>query len=240
VPRVLLLCGLAVLSLSAIGCPEGGAANSKDPPIPTVDSKPMTVTPKEGPEQYWVKLETTKGDVILEITRTWSPYAADRFYELVSNKYFENCRFFRVVSGFVVQFGVNGDPAINAQWSSQRIPDDKLTQGRKHRPSNARGTVTFAKTEAPNSRSTQVFINVKTNAELDTQDFTPFGKVVQGMAVVDSLYDGYGEETMESGSLHRFSEEGNAYLDNAFPKLDSIKKATILPGKPNLPSPPAG
>jgi peptidyl-prolyl cis-trans isomerase A (cyclophilin A) len=238
-PRALFLCGLAAFSLSAMGCPEGGAANSKDPPIPTVDSKPTTVTPKEGPAQYWVKLETTKGDVIIEVTRTWSPYAADRFYELVSSKYFDNGRFFRVVSGYVVQFGINGDPAVNAQWASKQMPDDRLPPGRKHRPPNARGTITFAKA-GPNSRTTQVFINYKSNPELDTQDFTPFGKVVQGMAAIDSLYDGYAEEPMEIGSVHRFNEEGNAYLDNAFPRLDSIKKATILPGKPNLPSPPAG
>jgi peptidyl-prolyl cis-trans isomerase A (cyclophilin A) len=223
VGHLLVACGLAA------GC---GSASSQDPPVPRAQAEGPQ-PPKPGPDQYWVKFQTTRGDVIIEVNRKWSPYGADRFYELVKSGFYDGCRFFRVLPAFVAQFGINGDPKVNAEWKDKNIPDDKFKLGDPTRQSNARGTLTFAKSGLPNSRTTQLFISTGNNARLNQMGFTPFGKVLQGMAAVDSLYDGYREEPQ--GSADRIEAEGNAYLDRAFPKLDSIKKATLLEKKPDLP-----
>ena len=179
---------------------------------------------EHAPPVYKVKFDTSKGPFEVEVHRDWAPVGADRFYNLVKNGFFDNTRFFRVVSGFMVQFGLNGDPNVSAQWRQARINDDPVKQ------SNTRGMVTFA-TAGPNTRTTQVFINFGDNNRLDGMGFAPFGQVTSGMNVVDSLYSGYGE-----GAPHgmgpdqsRVQQEGNAYLTKDFAKLDFIKKATIEP-----------
>ena len=174
------------------------------------------------PESYKAKFETSKGAFVIQVTRSWAPNGADRFYNLVKNGYFDDARFFRVIDGFMVQFGISGNPDVSAAWTNATIPDDPV------RESNARGTVTFA-TAGPNTRTTQVFINFNNNSMLNGQGFAPFGKVVSGMNVVDSFYKGYGEGAPRGNGPNQglLKSQGNAYLLTQFPKLDYIKKATI-------------
>jgi peptidyl-prolyl cis-trans isomerase A (cyclophilin A) len=172
------------------------------------------------PEKFQAKFDTSKGEIIIEVTRAWAPNGADRFYNLVKNGYYDNCRFFRVVENFMVQFGINGDPKLNTVWRMARIQDDKVKQ------SNDRGFVTYAMA-GPNTRTTQLFINFRNNAGLDSQGFSPFGKVKKGMDVVDSIYNKYGEKPDQG----RIQMEGNAYLEKNFPSLDYIKSAAILPAE---------
>jgi len=171
----------------------------------------------EVPAVYKVKFETSGGDFVIEVNREWAPVGADRFHELVTKGFFNECRFFRVVPDFMVQFGINGDPAVQKEWRDARVKDDKVTQ------SNKRGYITFA-TSGPNSRTSQVFINFKDNSFLDRQGFAPFGKVVEGMDVVDKINAEYGE----SPDQFSIQSKGNEYLKKEFPKLDYIKKATVL------------
>jgi peptidyl-prolyl cis-trans isomerase A (cyclophilin A) len=179
---------------------------------------------EQAPPAFKVKFDTSKGPFVVEVHRDWAPLGADRFYNLVKNGFFNNARFFRVISGFMVQFGINADPALSAQWRTARINDDPVKQ------SNKRGMITFA-TAGPNTRTTQMFINFADNATLDSQGFAPFGQVSSGMNVVDGLYAGYGEGAPRGGGpdQSRVQSEGNAYLTTAFPKLDYIKTATIVP-----------
>jgi peptidyl-prolyl cis-trans isomerase A (cyclophilin A) len=160
---------------------------------------------------------------VIEVTRAWAPRGADRFYNLVKVGYYDDVAFFRVIDGFMVQFGIHGDPAANLAWHQARIADDPVTQ------SNKRGMVTYAMA-GPDSRTTQLFINFKDNVNLDGQGFAPFGTVVEGLSVVDSLYSGYGEGA-PSGlgpEQGRAQAEGNAYLRASFPKLDFIKTARLV------------
>ena len=176
------------------------------------------------PETYRAKFETTKGDFVIEVTRAWAPQAADRFFNLVKNGFYDDCRFFRVVYGFMAQWGIHGDPAVAAAWRNAAIPDDAVKQ------SNKRGYVSFAMA-GPNSRTTQVFISyADKNMVLDAQGFAPFGQVVEGMDVVNKLFSGYGEAAPKGHGPEqdKIQKEGNSYLAKAFPKLDSIKKATIV------------
>jgi peptidyl-prolyl cis-trans isomerase A (cyclophilin A) len=184
-------------------------------------SNPTALTEK-APATYKARFDTSKGAFVVEVQRAWAPNGADRFYNLVKNGFYDDARFFRVITGFMVQFGINGDPRIAAPWREARIPDDKVTQ------SNKRGYITFA-TAGPNTRTTQVFINYADNAGLDSQGFAPFGRVVSGMNVVDSLHAGYGEGAPHGRgpSQGRIQTEGNAYLNREFANLDYIKKATI-------------
>ncbi len=179
---------------------------------------------EQAPATYKAQFDTSKGPFVVEVHRDWAPNGADRFYNLVKNGFFDDARFFRVISGFMVQFGVNGDPKVSAPWRQARIKDDPVTQ------TNAPGMVTFA-TAGPNTRTTQVFINFGNNAMLDRQGFAPFGKVVSGMNVVQALYAGYGEGAPggRGPEQGRIQQEGNAYLTKDFPQLDYIKKATIQP-----------
>ena len=160
---------------------------------------------------------------MVEVTRAWAPKGADRFYRLVTEGYFKDVRFFRVLPGFMAQFGLSGNPALNAKMDTLRIPDDPVTQ------SNKRGTLTFA-TAGPNTRSNQFFLNYGDNASLDVQGFSPFGRVVDGMTVVDAMYGGYGEGAPngKGPSQELIATQGNAYLQRAFPKLDYVKSATIV------------
>jgi peptidyl-prolyl cis-trans isomerase A (cyclophilin A) len=185
--------------------------------------EPSKATAK-APDLFKAKFTTTKGAFVVEVHRDWSPNGADRFYNLVKMGFFDDTRFFRAVEGFMVQFGLSGDPGVNAKWQSSNIGDDPVKQ------SNKRGFITFAQRGAPNTRSTQVFINYGDNSRLDAT-FEPFGKVVDGMDVVDALYKGYGEGApMGAGpDQGRIQAIGNAYLDRNFPKLDGIQHAEIVP-----------
>jgi peptidyl-prolyl cis-trans isomerase A (cyclophilin A) len=175
---------------------------------------------EKAPAVYKVKLDTSAGPVVIEVHRDWAPLGADRFYNLVKNGFYDNVRFFRVLSGFMAQGGMNGDPAIQKVWGRANFNDDPVKQ------SNKRGFVTFAKTGAPNSRSTQFFINYADNSNLDSQGFAPFGQVVSGMEAVDKFYS-YGRQNVPDQGM--ITAEGNAYLQKDYPKLDYIKKATIEP-----------
>ncbi len=172
---------------------------------------------ERAPELYRARFETSKGSFEIGVTRAWAPIGADRFYNLVKNGYYNDCRFFRVVPKFMVQFGINGDPKLSSVWRTARLQDDPVKQ------SNTRAMITFA-TAGPNSRTTQLFINFANNAFLDGQGFAPFGKVTEGMEVVDSIYSGHGEKPNQGN----IQTQGNAYLEREFPKLDYIKSANIV------------
>ena len=179
---------------------------------------------EQAPATFKAKFETSKGAFVVEVHREWAPNGADRFYNLVKNGFYDDARFFRVMKGFMVQFGISGDPKLSAAWRAARIDDDPVRQ------SNKRGFVTYA-TSGPDSRTTQVFVNFDDNAGLDGQGFAPFGRVVSGMNVVDSLNDEYGEGAPRGRGPDQFrmQQEGNAYLNKEFPRLDFVKKATIEP-----------
>ena len=174
------------------------------------------------PASYKARFDTSKGVFVIEVQRDWAPNGADRFYNLVKNGFYDNVRFFRVISGFMVQFGISGDPKISAPWRDARIADDPVKQ------SNKRGFITYAMA-GPNTRTSQVFINFGDNASLDSQGFSPFGRVVTGMNVVDALNAEYGEGAPRGRGPDqgRVQMEGNAYLARDFGKLDFVKKATI-------------
>jgi peptidyl-prolyl cis-trans isomerase A (cyclophilin A) len=177
---------------------------------------------EQAPATYKARFDTSKGVFVVEVVRAWAPNGADRFYNLVKNGFYDNVRFFRVISGFMVQFGINGDPKISAPWREARIPDDPVTQ------SNKRGFVTYAMA-GPNTRTSQVFINFGDNNGLDRQGFSPFGRVISGMNVVDSLNAEYGEGAPRGRGpdQSRVQAEGNAYLTRDFGRLDFVKKAPI-------------
>jgi peptidyl-prolyl cis-trans isomerase A (cyclophilin A) len=178
------------------------------------------------PATYRVNFDTSVGTFVVEVQRDWAPNGADRFYNLVKNGYYDNVRFFRVIPNFMVQFGIHGDPALNSVWREARIPRDPVKQ------SNTRGYITYAMQggpQGPDTRTVQVFINFGNNAPLDGQGFAPFGRVVQGMDVVDKIHSGYGEgaPSGRGPDQGRIQAEGNAYLTKDFSRLDYIKKATI-------------
>jgi peptidyl-prolyl cis-trans isomerase A (cyclophilin A) len=184
-------------------------------------SNPASLNEK-APDSYKVKFDTSQGSFEIEVHRDWAPNGADRFYNLVKNGFYNDARFFRVIKGFMVQFGINGNPKISQVWRNANIADDPVEE------SNLRGFVTFA-TAGPNTRTTQVFINYGDNPSLDGQGFAPFGKVISGLDVVQHLYSNYGEGAArgEGPDQSRVQTEGNAYLQKNFPQLDYIKKATI-------------
>jgi peptidyl-prolyl cis-trans isomerase A (cyclophilin A) len=242
-----LFAALSVLAvLTAAGCDKksGAAASSTAPAsaaaaapaaapadasVPAAAGNaallsPQTATEK-APDVYKVKLATTKGDIVIEVHRAWAPNGADRFYNLTKIGFFDGNEFFRVIDGFMAQAGIHGDPAVAAKWHDANIPDDPPTG-----QSNQRGVVTFA-TAGPNTRTTQFFINFKDNSFLDSQGFPPIGKVIEGDAVLDQLYRGYGEGAPNGNGPDqgRIQAEGNAYLKAQFPNLDSIKTARIVP-----------
>src|SRR5712671_1876998 len=179
----------------------------------------------KAPDTFQVKVATTRGDFMVTVNRAWAPIGADRFYNLVKHRFYDNASFFRVVPGFVVQFGINAYPPISAAWENANIKDEPVTQ------SNKRGYLTYAKTSLPNTRSTQIFINLSDNAGLDRQGFSPFGFVdAQGMKVVEMLYDQYGDSG--GPEQDQISKLGKPYIDKGWPKLDSIKTATLMETAP--------
>ncbi len=185
---------------------------------------PATLQDK-APDVYEVKFTTTKGEFVVKVTRAWAPLGADRFYNLAKHHFYDGASFFRVLPGFVVQFGIPAQPQVSHAWSSATIKDDPVKQ------SNRRGFLTFA-TSGPNTRTTQVFISLGDNPRLDSMGFSPFGEVVEGMNVVEQLYSGYGEGAPQGNGPRQdlIESRGKAYLDKDFPKLDSIRTtAVILP-----------
>lgn len=205
-----------------------------------VAARPNLLVPSsvkgKAPDSYKVKFTTTKGDFIIQVTRSWAPIGADRFYNLVRAGFFTDAAFFRVIAGFMAQFGMSARPDVSRAWNDANIIDDQVNH------SNLRGTITFAQTSQPNTRSTQFFINYGNNARLDASHFSPFGEVIEGMSVVDQLYSGYGDgppggNGPDQGAIQQL---GKAYLDKNFPKLDRILTATIVPDTPaTAPAAPA-
>ena len=210
--KVLLVAAVVLVPMMMMSQSSGGNAALKNPAGLT----------EKSPETFKVDFDTSTGKFVLEVTRAWAPNGADRFYNLVKNGFYNDTRFFRVISGFMVQFGIHGDPAVSAPWRMARIPDDPVKQ------SNKQGYITFA-TAGPNTRTTQVFINFGDNAGLDSQGFSSFGRVISGMDVVDKLYSGYGEGAPggRGPNQGQIQSEGNAYLTKSFPQLDYVKTATI-------------
>ena len=201
-------------ALFAVSC------SKTEPPKEAVKEAPKEAAPApkvEIPETYKVKFETTKGDFVVEVHRDWAPRGAERFHDLVKNEFFDGGGFFRVIKGFMVQFGLNPDPKINAKYHTMTFPDDPVTKA------NTRGRITFA-TAGPATRTTQLFINYGNNSRLDNDGFAPFGQVVEGMDVVDQIYAGYREDPDQQ----MIETRGNAYLKEHYPKLDYIKKARIV------------
>ena len=223
--RKLFLIGLFGLALSLT---VATAADEKK------DAKPASAVPgfgdpakltEEAPATFQAQFDTTKGKFTIEVTRSLSPNGADRFYNLVRSGYFKDIAFFRVVPGFMCQFGIHGDPSVTAKWNGARISDDPVVG------SNKRGTISFAK-GGPNTRTSQLFINFRDNTRLDSMGFPPFGKVVEGMDVVDKINGEYGDMPQQDGSGPNpdlIARQGNAYLKKNFPNLDYIKSATIVP-----------
>lgn len=209
-------------------------AQPKEPVPAKTAAKPKLVGPdpallnpslakEKAPAQFRVKIETTKGDFVVQVTRASAPLGADRFYNLVKMGFFNDVAFFRVLDGFMAQFGIHGNPKVSGKWESARINDDPT------RESNVRGAVSFA-TAGPNTRTTQMFINFGDNSQLDSRGFASFGKVVEGMTVVDQLYKGYGEGAPGGGGPRQdlIQSQGNSYLRAQFPKLDFIKRASLV------------
>lgn len=199
-------------------------AKSEAPPAVPHGDDPSLLHParlkEKAPEKYQVRFDTTRGAFTVTVTRAWAPLGADRFYNLVKHHFYDNAAFFRVVPGFVVQFGISSYPRVSAAWKHTEIKDDPVTQ------SNKRGYLTFA-TAGADTRTTQVFINLKDNQRLDASGFTPFAVVDgQGMNVVDMLYDVYGDAGGPDQT--QIEKQGERYMKKGWPKLDYIKTATLV------------
>ncbi|MDH5588758.1 MAG: peptidylprolyl isomerase [Gemmatimonadota bacterium] len=210
-------------ALIAVGC--GGGSDADPPaeaPSPLFFPKRLTET---APAVFRARFETTAGTFVVEVHREWAPHGADRFYNLVRNGYYDDTRVYRVLDGFLAQFGIHGDPRINVVWRNSIIVDDPVTE------SNVRGRVSFAK-GGPNSRTTEVFVSYRDNADLDGRGFAPFGEVVEGMDVVDAFHSGYGDGPPrgEGPYAARAQALGNPYFDEDFPELDRIISASVSPG----------
>ena len=232
----ILSCTFVLSALAALGCKKPAseppaqiaqpiaAAPAPKPSAPAEKPSLLKVESfkEPAPAMYRAKFTTTKGDFVVEVKKEWAPQGADRFYNLVKSGYFSDTRFFRVIKGFMVQWGIHGQGEVNAVWRNANIHDDPVKQ------SNKRGFITFA-TAGPNTRTTQVFINYNDNIQLDGMGFAPFGKVTSGMEVVDGLFGGYGEGAPQGHGPNqgRMQTEGNAYLARDFPNLDYILEAKI-------------
>lgn len=201
-PAALVIGVLALIAAAACGDKPGASSAAPGGPAP---------------DTFHVSFETSRGTFVVEGIRAWSPNGADRFYALAREGFFDENRFFRVLPGYIAQFGINDEKKANERWDARPIPDDPA------RESNARGTIVFT-TSGPDTRSHQLFINLKDNRKLDSQGFVPFGRVISGMEVVDSLYDDYGEDPQQ----RLISTLGNNYLLRMFPKLDYVTTARIV------------
>jgi len=212
--------GVLVLAFVLLACRGGSRQDARAAASTAATAAALRET---APAAFRVRFETSAGSFTVAVHRDWAPLGADRFYNLARSGYFDGVRFFRVLPGFVAQFGMHGDPAVTRAWFTQRFPDDPV------RHTNARGTVTFA-TSGPDSRTTQLFINYGDNAPLDARGFAPLGEVVEGMEVVDRFYAAYGEGAPQGRGPDqgRIRTEGNAYLERDYPRLDYVKRATVL------------
>lgn len=228
--------GARSLALSVAVALAGGCAAAENPPPEytadaAVDARTILLDPthpawsEAAPDTFEVHLETTRGTFVIEVVRAWAPIGADRFYNLLRHGYYDDVRFHRVVPDFITQWGVSGDPELNAVWYDRGMPDDTVVA------SNVRGTIAYAFTE-PGTRATQLYINMIDNTRLDAGGFAPIGRVTVGMeSVVDSIYSGYGENSgggVRRGDQSRIVAEGNVYLDAAFPELDRLIRASIV------------
>ena len=222
-----------LVAASLVGGCGGGEPQEEAPaqePAPAEQAVPADsplLTPanltETAPETYQVRFETSAGPIVVQVNRAWSPNGADRFYNLVKNGYYDDTRFYRVVEGFMAQFGLKGVPAIDQAWRDAKFPDDPFTQ------SNRRGTITFAHA-GTDTRTTQVFFNFKDNTHLDESGFTPFGEVVEGLDVMDKIYAGYGE-LPPAGNGPDYAKawvQGNKYLDENFPEMSKVNTATLV------------
>jgi peptidyl-prolyl cis-trans isomerase A (cyclophilin A) len=222
------ICAVSALLVSSFVSAAEGDKTAQAPDEKKSMTAPDFTEPsklkEKAPDSFKVRFDSTKGPFTVEVTRSLAPNGADRFYNLVRSGYFKDIAFFRVIPGFMCQFGIHGDPKIAAAWQGASIPDDPV------KGSNTRGTITFA-TAGPDTRTTQLFINLVDNTRLDTMGFAPFGKVVEGMDVVDKINGEYGEGApMGRGpNQGRIQSEGNAYLKKDFPNLDYIKSASVVP-----------
>jgi peptidyl-prolyl cis-trans isomerase A (cyclophilin A) len=232
----------AILTSIALSASLLAAAQTPAPKTPATKTGPTHTAPTaprpsllnpaslhaKAPAVFKAKFSTTAGDFTVEVHRDWAPLGADRFYNLVRNGYFTNAAFFRVVPGFVVQFGLSANPAVNKVWKDADIQDDPVVE------SNKRGFLVFA-TAGPNTRTTQLFINFGDNSRLDGMGFAPFGTVVEGMDVVDKIFPGYGESPRQD----LITDQGDTYLTANFPKIDKIKLAHVVPPVPPAAAHPA-
>src|SRR5881409_4433300 len=222
-----LSCG-SVIALTLLGACAKPADKPPTPPgstgaaggVPDFRNPSDAGFTQQAPDSFRARFSTTKGDFVIAVHRAWAPHGTDRFYNLVRSGFYDGVRFFRVIPGFMAQFGIHGDPQVAAAWRDATIPDDPV---RQH---NTRGAVSFA-TAGPGTRTTQLFINYGDNSRLDGMGFSPFGRVVEGMDVVDRLYGGYGEGAPRGRGPDQstIQAQGNAYLERAFPELDYVKRA---------------
>jgi len=219
-----------LIALALVGCRRGerpraatGRADSATGAKPDLSNPASAAMRQRAPGTFRARFETRKGSFVIAVQRDWAPLGADRFYNLVKSGYFDGARFFRVIPGFMAQFGIHGDPQVAAAWRDATIPDDPV---RQH---NTRGAVSFA-TAGPGTRTTQLFINYGDNSQLDGMGFAPLGQVVEGMDVVDALYGGYGEGAPRGRGPDqgRIQLEGNVYLEREFPRLDYVRVASIV------------
>ena len=232
-----LICAFSLLSgIALVSCSKAEPTNNPtgNPTANTGDTNAVAISPgfadpakltAKAPETFKAQFDTSKGKFTIEVTRSLAPNGSDRFYNLVRSGYFTDVAFFRVIPGFMCQFGIHGDPVVSAKWREANIPDDPV------KGSNTRGAITFA-TAGPNTRTTQLFINFGNNTGLDGQGFSSFGKVSEGMDVVDKINSEYGEGAPNGSGPNqgRIQMEGNAYLKKDFPNLNYIKSATIVSG----------
>jgi len=210
---LLIACQIQLGSPVAFGAAESEA--SKEP-----KKEQASEWPDQAPDQFKVKFECSNGDFVMEVHKDWAPIGVQHFYDLVKAGFYDGARFFRVLPGFVVQFGISGDPQMTAKWGKETIKDEPVKE------KNLPGTITYAKSGLPNSRTTQLFINLGDNRRLDADGFAPFAKVIEGMDVVQKFNAKYGEGASQAQGL--IQERGNDYLDKQFPGLDYIKKATLM------------
>jgi peptidyl-prolyl cis-trans isomerase A (cyclophilin A) len=228
-PRTLgILAGVILVSAASAACSQstpqaGNSQASQAKPFDQDLLHPADLNEK-APETFDVQFVTSKGEFVIRVTRAWAPNGADRFYNLEMHHYFDGAKFFRVFPDFMAQFGISPYPEVNKAWENASIQDDPV----KH--SNTRGMLSFAATSQPNSRSTQLFINFKDNSRLDPSGFAPIGIVISGMENVDQIYSRYGKD--QQADQDQAGKEGNAYFEKNFPKLDSIKSATLVTSPP--------
>lgn len=230
-----VLAAAIIFGAATVVLAQGSTTMQKTAPAASASFDKALLTPSalnaKAPETFDVKFTTSAGDFVVRVTRAWAPLGADRFYNLVKHHYFDGVAFFRVLRSprpFMAQFGLSPYPEVNKAWENASIHDDPVKQ------SNKRGTITYAAQTSPNTRSTQVFINYADNAFLDASRFAPFGEVTSGMDVVDKLYSGYGEGAPQGAGpdQDKATNQGRAYLEKNFPKLDTIKTATLIVAAP--------